>query len=235
MCCRRSPTLPDRLRHLLFWLLLASTLSHQLARAQPFPADPSGFFTNLSSRLLTADLGTSLAEIQIAPTNHYTAAVHRWLQVTANLWASTAADPDGLPTVFQPQFRYTNQAVYLAGHVLVTNASQLEPLPIYDLRLLTNPATQLPANGNFLCYQVPLVLSARPHLPAFNEFATESVFQIKRLLQVRRDTAFGPITQTNQAFHLQLHIPWGVEFWQASSKISPARSGSKPLILSPFT
>lgn len=210
-------TSSSRLGFMLFLLLLLLAMTPNCLRAEPLPADALGFFTNLNSRLLRADLGLTGSEIQIHPTNQYTPAVHRWLQVTANLWESTTDAPDNLPTAFQPLFRVTNQTVYLVGHTLVAHASQLDPLPIFDLSALTNPAAQLPPGKSFLCYQVPLILGARAGLPTFNEAATESLFQIQRKLQLRRDVAVGPITQTNQAFVLKFSAAWGVEFWNSST------------------
>src|SRR3974377_85475 len=51
---------------------------------------PISFFTNIASRLLRSAIGLDLGRIQIYPTNQYTPAVHRALQVAANLYdAST--------------------------------------------------------------------------------------------------------------------------------------------------
>ncbi|HKW28364.1 MAG TPA: hypothetical protein VJT54_03445, partial [Verrucomicrobiae bacterium] len=47
-------------------------------------ACPLGFFTNVASRLLSARMNVDLTRIQIYPTNQYTPAVHRLLQVAAN-------------------------------------------------------------------------------------------------------------------------------------------------------
>jgi|KBSSwiStaDraftv2_1062776.scaffolds.fasta_scaffold122347_3 hypothetical protein len=52
-------------------------------------SDPLGFFTNLASRLLQSELNLSLTRIQVYPTNQYTPAVHRLLQVTANILDAT--------------------------------------------------------------------------------------------------------------------------------------------------
>ena len=54
-------------------------------------SDPLGFFTNLASRLLQSELNLNLTRIQVYPTNQYTPAVHRLLQVTANILDATNA------------------------------------------------------------------------------------------------------------------------------------------------
>ena len=75
--------------------------------------NPLGFFTNVASRLLAEELNVNLTRIQIYPTNQYTPAVHRLLQVAANLYDATTNRyydpvPDTntipLPTVFRPFF-----------------------------------------------------------------------------------------------------------------------------------
>src|SRR5438067_2373897 len=58
------------------------------AQAQPKlnTETPIGFFTNLAGRLLQSEMSLDLSHIQIYPTNQYTPAVHRLLQVTANIY-----------------------------------------------------------------------------------------------------------------------------------------------------
>src|SRR5689334_12193622 len=78
--------------------------------------DPVGFFTNLASRLLQSELNLDLTRIQIWPTNQYTPAVHRLLQVSANIYEATTnrfndAYPH-LPTVFRPRFANEGGIVY---------------------------------------------------------------------------------------------------------------------------
>jgi hypothetical protein len=185
--------------------------------AQIAKPDPVNFFTNLSSRLLQKELGLSLTQIQIHPTNQYTPAVHRLLQVTANLWESTTEEPEGLPTVFRPRFHVTNGIVFLSSYALVTNDAALAGLPLVDLTADANAAELIPASGDALVFGVPLVIGARKGLPNFNEFSLDSIFQLRRKLQLRRPVAGGPITETNQFFVMSLTTPIGVEFWNSYS------------------
>ena len=65
------------------------------------------FFTNLASRLLKAEMNLDLHHLQIHPTNQYTPAVHRLLQVTANLYDAIIPTYDAfgpLTSVFRPRF-----------------------------------------------------------------------------------------------------------------------------------
>src|SRR5262245_49861117 len=68
--------------------------------------NPTSFFTNVASRFL-ADMNVDLNHIQIYPTNEYTPAVHRLLQLSANLYDATTnrfidGGPTNYPTVFRP-------------------------------------------------------------------------------------------------------------------------------------
>ena len=69
---------------------------------------PAGFFTNVATRLLQSQMGLSLNHIQVYPTNQYTPAVHRLLQLSANLYDASTNTPIAsyphLPSVFRPAF-----------------------------------------------------------------------------------------------------------------------------------
>src|SRR5690349_6192790 len=73
------------------WLIcLLMAFSFSLRAAQRISTDsPSGFFTNVASRLLRSELNLDLNALQIYPTNQYTPAAHRLLQVAANLYDCT--------------------------------------------------------------------------------------------------------------------------------------------------
>ena len=204
------------LRVRLLSVVLLILLQARPAVAQLSGGDPLGFFTNVSSRLLQSEFGLSLNRIQIYPTNQYTPAVHRLLQVTANLWETTTNAPDGLPTVFRPLFTNDNGRVYIKGFREAPTVASLQavPRPILDLTVSPN----LPSIGeDDLIFGVPLVIGARKGLPNFNEFTTESTFQITRKLELRKSSVGGAdrIYQTNQFFVLSLTMPSAVEFWNS--------------------
>jgi hypothetical protein len=108
--------------------------------------DPIGFFTNVASRLLRSELGVDLNRIQIYPTNQYTPAVHRLLQVAANVYDAatnrTFNIPDatnGFPSVFRPVFFDessvgTGTSVWIVGYTEVTNI---------DVRLVSTNLAQM--------------------------------------------------------------------------------------------
>ena len=76
-----------RSRHKALFRVLALLLAVGTTRAaQSIPTDsPLDFFTNVAARVLQTEMGVDLIHIQVYPTNQYTPAVHRLLQVTANL------------------------------------------------------------------------------------------------------------------------------------------------------
>lgn len=90
------------------------------------PLTASNFFYITANRLLQTYYSVNLTNIQIYPTNQYTAGVHRVLQLTANIYdAMTNQAPVGtsvgpcLPSVFRPLYRVQDNRVYLGGYELV--------------------------------------------------------------------------------------------------------------------
>lgn len=104
--------------------------------------EPLAFFTNVASRMLRSQafIGSDnrlieLTNIMVWPTNNYDGAVHRILQVAANLYDAvntngleelTAADEPKFPTVFRPYLRreestdgfgVTRTNIYIAGYL----------------------------------------------------------------------------------------------------------------------
>ena len=194
----------------IFVLLAAQPVAAQLPTTNAL-----SFFTNLSAKLVQREFGLSLNHLQIYPTNYYTPAVHRLLQVSANLWEATVDSPDNLPTVFRPRFGVSNNVVFISDYVLVTNVSDLDGLPLLDLTGATDAVALIPPTGDALIFGVPLVIGARTGLPNFNEFSMEPDFELSRKVQLVRPAPGSPITQTNQFFVMSLTVPMGVEFWNS--------------------
>jgi hypothetical protein len=194
-----------------------------LANAAPIlnTGSPVGFFTNVASRLLSSELNLDLMRIQIYPTNQYTPAVHRLLQVAANIYdASTNRYYDNstpltpLPTVFQPVFDVENGNVYITNFVEVTDTS----IFTNTLRSLNGGSNVVAAlQPNDLLFGVPLIIGAKKGFPNFNEFAMESAFQLARKLQVTRTspTASPNTYSYNQMLILSITNQLGVECWNS--------------------
>jgi hypothetical protein len=158
---------------------------------------PENFFTNVANRLLQQQLGTRLTEVQIAPTNLYDTAVHRILQVTANIYDATSTN--AFPAVFRPLFETRSNGVYLAGF---TNDNSVSTLGSW---LETNP------------YGIPMVIAMRKGFPNFNELTMRSDILVQRKLQLTRPN-INPGTRpngTNQMYLLGISNYFGVEAWNS--------------------
>jgi hypothetical protein len=245
--CRNAAT-PTNKRRQLLCLTVLFVIGLFLARfdaqaGSPITADtPIGFFTNVASRLLQSELGLNLTNIQVYPTNQYTPAVHRLLQVAANIYDSTTnRDFNGagypyLPTVFRPLFRRavigTNTVVVIAGYREVVGISIIAPgTGSPEVELDTDPL-----NVNFipplgtppgteraepLVSGFPLVIGAKTGLPNFNEFAMQTYIYVSRFLEFRRVVINGPVVSTNQMYVASITNAFGVEAWNSYSNIHP--------------
>jgi hypothetical protein len=130
--CLNQKNLKPFRRDWLKLLLCGFALMAMTATAAPIinNGNPVCFFTNVASRLLSTELNVNLTRIEIYPTNQFTPAVHRLLQVAANIYdASTnryydpvpSTNTIALPTVFQPVFGVENGNVYITNFIEVTN------------------------------------------------------------------------------------------------------------------
>ena len=196
--------------------------------------NPTRFFTNVASRLLRSELDVDFARIQIHPTNEYTPAVHRLLQVTANLYDAstnrTDTDYPYLPTVFRPLFAVevepgVSTNVYITGYEEVTNGNDVYTAPIRDLADPDDLAN-LAATNNV--WGVPLIVGVKKGFPNFNEYAFENSLTLARRLEFRHkdlslnpDDLNNPIAYTNQMYTMAVSNRFAVEAWNSWSNTYP--------------
>src|SRR4029079_17567516 len=64
-------------------------------------------------------------------------------------------------------------------------------------------------------YGVPLVIGAKKGYPNFNKVVVQTVAEISRRLEIRRATAAGPLTRTNQMYVISVTNRFGVEGWNS--------------------
>jgi hypothetical protein len=223
------------------------------------PWTPAGFFTNAADRMLRAyfpypiiytTIGNvlvtnylSITNIPIYPVNYYTPAVHRILQLAANMYDASTTNrmfdsvPTGqvnmaYPSVFAPYFIYTKTGnvtnISVCGYQEVANYAQNVPLlnvalPPYDLRrtpdlntILLNTAN-VPFAANI--YGVPYVVGVKKGFPNFNKFASSPIVQISRKLQiVKPSESAAPLTwHTNVQYTIGISNTFGVECWNSSA------------------
>src|SRR5579863_7227012 len=113
-------------REFLFCALLAAGLNSG-AQSSLQTNTPIGFFTLTADRFIKSRPefllnGLSSTNIPIYPTNFYTPALHRLLQLAANIYdASTnkSLSPGGFdyPSVFRPTFKKIGTNVFISGYV----------------------------------------------------------------------------------------------------------------------
>lgn len=216
-----------------WWLtLLASGLILWSPQASGDPAfdtsTPVSFFTNVASRLLSAQFNLDLGHLQVYPTNQYTPAVHRILQVTANIL--DAENTNFYPSVFKPLFTIDAASnVCICGYQQITNVSGPADAQLatpHDVSTLFNYAGSTPltdANGPVNVYGVPWVIGAKQGLPSFNQLALLGAVQITRPLELTR-SSLAPSTATyttNQEYIVGITNDVGLTFWNSYNSAYP--------------
>jgi hypothetical protein len=204
------------------------------------------FFTNAAIRLLanagyTTGVGTTNIlrnnggptgiHVQIYPTNLYSPAVHRLLQLAANIYdASTNRNfgqptaTNGFPSVFKPLFEKAGTNLFIVGYKEVESASEILKTTMREM----NDNWVPDPTANDMVYGIPLVIGARKGLPNFNEFAMQTKVHVSRMLEFRREKTTDPetdpsnkVAETNQMYVVGISNVFGVEAWNSYSNAYP--------------
>lgn len=206
---------------LAYWLMVGQTTA-----APSFdPTDAVSFFTNVASRLVADQLHEPLFPLPVYPTNAYTPAVQRLLQLTANIYDATTTN--FYPSVFQPLFTTdgTGTNLFLTGYRQVVSVSgpydaQLAPPVDFDgVNYWQQPFT----NGATNFYNVPWIIGVRKGLPNFNQFTALNAVQVARKLEYSRLNLTAPISEyvTNQCYVIGVSNSTSVSFWNSYSNAYP--------------
>jgi hypothetical protein len=191
------------------------------AAQAPDLQNPTSFFTNVASRLLQAQLGVDLNRIQIYPTNEYTPAVHRVLQLTANVYDAATNRDNGpypyLPTVFRPLFTNDSGTIYINRYVEEPGLGILS-VPMRDLASADDRAVLQTTD---MVYGVPIVIGAKKGFPNFNEFGLLNDIRVARTLTFHRNAAGQTIVRTNQSYTLSISNALGIEAWNSYTSAFP--------------
>lgn len=223
-----------------FWTDLGTnrfaTLQPQaVAQLQPWTAAVDSkreFFLISADKMLREQFGVSLATgIPVYPTNYYNGAMHRLVQVAANMLDTMDSDPTNrldrsvrtplLPSVFRPIFGERTTPSGVREIVIVSfedasDASRLtntwrdfsNPQDVASMRLYRGPGT---TSDN--AFGVPWVLGARKGWPNFNEFHLESELLVTRRLQAVRDASRQ--IQFQQSYEIGISNFLGFELWNS--------------------
>lgn len=163
------------------------------------------FFTNAAARLFAFQsndfnlASSTILQIQVAPSNEYSAAIHRIFQESANIYDATRSDR--FPSVFRPFFTNIAGKVFLTGFTNDNNASYLS---------ISNFVAGNP-------YGVPMVVGAKKGFPNLNEISMNQYIQISRKLQITRTATNAPATATNQMYIMGISNLLAVENWNSYS------------------
>jgi hypothetical protein len=201
-----------------------------------------------TGKLVTVMTNLSTAFIPIYPTNYYTPAVHRMLQLAANIYDAanpkvvTDATNFDYPSVFRPvfgaNFNSLGTNIWIKGYVEVTDTGSPNTTNDYNFPTfsLSVPAdvTAIRVNAevsreNFNVYGIPWVIGAKKGLPNFNQIALQSFTGLTRKLQIVKganigtasDTADRASWHTNVQYVLSISNSIMVEAWNSYASTYP--------------
>ena len=150
--------------------------------------------------------------------NYYTPAVHRILQLAANIYDATTTrfingGPTNYPSVFRPVFRSFNGVASIAGYMEVSNTADAF-LPFLEKTNFVLASQTLNTNVNI--YGVPWVIGAKKGFPNFNEMSMLNEIGVQRELEFTNKASLG-YWQTNQLFNFYFTNRMGIEGWNSYS------------------
>ncbi|MCX6905105.1 MAG: hypothetical protein NTW03_16825, partial [Verrucomicrobia bacterium] len=184
--------------------------AQKLFENQFWEFNPAAFLATVNGQTVTNGIIniTNILSIPVAPTNLYSPALHRLLQVAANIYDATRNDR--FPSVFRPLFTtssvvsngVTNVFVYITGYTNDNKRSTLRPW--------------LADNKNF---GIPLVIGAKKGFPNFNEYTFRTDVTVTRKLEFVRKTtnttSITDVTETNQMYVIGISNQFGAEAWNS--------------------
>jgi hypothetical protein len=195
-----------------FFTNVAERLIKDNLKAQVISANQTNFFlfntNNIANRVRPQ---ISVTNIQIYPTNEYTAPLHRLLQVAANIYDATTSNK--YPMIYRPRFSGSLASAYITDFVAETNSVFLANAmtnAIQDRTNITNP--------DGLVWGIPAVVAAKKGFPNFNEFLLQTSVQVSRSLQITKPTTNSPPTATNQMLVLGISNFFALESWNSYIK-----------------
>lgn len=205
---------------------------------------PLEFFTNSAARMFEKlnlrdrdGYLISVTNIPIWPTtnnNYYTPAVHRVLQLAANIFEATTNTL--YPCIYRPLFSARGTPatnIFISGYELVngadnraTDQAQFMTIPL-DMGNTNDRAmilsAPLPPGSRPNIYGAPWVIGARKGFPNLNQIAMQSVSQMTRKLLVYRPLTRSSWTgyQGKQMFVMGVSNSIAVEIWNSYNTVYP--------------
>ncbi len=193
--------------------------------------DGKTFFEVAADRLLrtygfsVGNVPLSVTNLPIYPTNYYTPAVHRILQMTLNIFDATTNQGNVYPfypTPLRPVFESSSGGgfVKIVGYEripqsswVITNAANWKHLSNATDRAALNATTP-----NQFVYGIPILIGAKKGFPNFNEYVHQSIVQVERKVNIEK---LGNVVRTNQLVFMGISNVFGVEAWNSYSSPYP--------------
>jgi len=186
-------------------------------------------FTNTFA--VTAPFSITNIPVWVSNRFVYTPAVHRLLQLAANIYDATTNGNFNLPHVFRPVVERVNNNgdIFIVGYVPVTFVSgtadrQLAaPYTINQLSRVPMNAPIANAGVPINVYGVPWIIGAKKGLPNFNQFSMLTAAQVTRKMEISR-SSLNPRTArytTNQMYIIGISNSIGVNFWNSYTNNYP--------------
>lgn len=185
-------------------------------------------YTNTFGASTTNAFGITKIPVMVNGQFTYTPAVHRLLQLAANIYDATTNSVDPVtkaiyPSVFQPIFTNYNGNIYIVGYTNVPYVSGPNDVRLsspIDITVLTNNPAILKANqdNHINVYGIPWIVGAKKGLPNFNEMNVLNTVQVTRLLQFTRtstNTIKPSDYTTNQMYVMSISNSVGVSLWNS--------------------
>ena len=216
------------------------TVAHRLLRDQMLWERGHGF-TNLPDNV-------AITNLEIYPTNYYTPAIHRLLQMALNIYDATTnrthpdpnvnVYPPFYPTVLRPIFR-TVRANNLTN-IIIVGYEEASSGPAFVSALIdTNNWKDLNDLGGQqvrpydFVYGIPLLIGAKQGYPTFNELMVETTAQLERKAEVVKDNIGQEFPRyTNQMYVLGISNVVGLEAWNSyGQNANPNGSYPRDLVM----
>lgn len=198
-----------------------------------------GFFTNAADQILKtlnpAPGGgvplLAVTNISVWPTNEYTPAVHRALQVAANIYDATtnrgSVPYPFFPSVMRPLFASDANGVRISGYRDATADAWSRPGWFFNAdnvrfdldELPLGAAPNVPPGG--IVAGIPFVLGAKKGFPNFNEFESQTTVVASRKLELVKRSPTSAPAFTNQLYVVGITNVLGVEFWNSYQTAYP--------------
>jgi hypothetical protein len=159
-----------------------------------------------------------------APTNYYTPAVHRILQMTLNIFDAMTNRTDGAfeypfyPTALRPLFqKRPNGEVFIIGYQEVLPGNAMQVTNALYWRDLNDPNDRNNLQKDDFVYGVPILIGAKKGYPNFNQFTFQTDIQFERRVQVWKDAGASLPTHAAQMFFVGVSNSFGLEAWNSYS------------------